>query len=618
VTAIPRLVPFRVAVTLAAVPLIIGASRAALHCDEINVLRHVTYFAAGDFGHSSRPGLLWFLLLPLSLLSDPVAILLGGRVLSVLASLGTLLLLGKLALGEGDDPRAPWRAAAAVLLLGTCMNWQGHSFELRTDTFVVPLGLLLLLRLLRPEIGRRDAVIAGALLAAMALCSQKSVYNAGGTLLAVLVWDGVQGRWPGRARLRQAVVSALVAAVLIGLWYGAMSVLTERGATYVGANLKSAAHTAWNARPPTREQLRTMADSVALGPHFWLAAPVGLLLALPRRWSSPRTLAAGVVGIVLLSTITVHRGFFMYFVASMEPYFALAAGHLVAIPCAALARRWGGWSGLVPLGVGLALGAGTVMEKAPPVWATSMAPHLRYLRAVVELFPEPVPYWDMLGTVPGYEEVSFFGTAPSREAFRSRRGKNPFIQLARERKPHFFVREYMSRDRYLKPAERSWIWRHYLPMRPNIYVAGGRIRVTEGSHDVEFLIPGTYTVWFRGGWQGAATVDGVPVEPRAIIELPAGPHRLSAQVTAGSGELWLVLGRDRVPESQDDAGIRDYSMFPLLDRARFQQYDGAKKEGDLLTPPEDPTVDPAGDRSRAKQHARWQEKRNLQLANGAK
>lgn len=608
----PRLL-LSFAFALAAAPLFWGASRAAMHCDELNVLRHITYLAAGDLGHSTRPGLLWLALLPLALIDDPAHVLWAGRALAALASLGTLILVARLA-AKGDERLGPWRAAGAMLLLGTSMDWQGHAFELRTDTFVVPLSLVVMDLLWRESPSRRQCVLAGVLFAAMGLISQKSIYQAGGIALGTVVWDLASGQLPLRTRLRQAVIAGGVATVLIAAWYAGMGLLTGRGASYVGANLQSAARTAWAAHPGLDEQLRTLGEAAGLAPVLWVAWPLGVVLAIPRRLRAPRVLASATVGLTLLSTLTIHRGFFNYFVANLEPYLALAGGHAAVSLAGPWMGRWRMAGQAAVLATVAVLGTWFARAPARALWATSMEPQRRLLADVRELFPEPVPYWDMLGTVPGYSEVSFLGTGASRESFRRNRGKNPFITLARQKKPHFFIREYMSRERYFQPTERRWIWRHYLPMRPNLYVHGLRVRTGEGPREDEVLLDGTYTVWFRGGWTGTALLDGEPVRHEEARTLTAGPHTLEASPTEGQGELWLILGRDRVPRTAEDGEQRDFSTTPLLNRSRFQQYDGRGKEGDLLTPPEDPTLTEKSAAVRARQHQKWQRDRARALS----
>lgn len=600
-----------VAFVLAAAPVVLFGTRAALHCDELNVLRHITYFADGDFGHSSRPGLLWLLLVPLAWIDSPWVMVEVARAVAVVASLLTLALVARLGREDGD-PAAATRASLAVLILGTSASWQGHAFELRTDTFVTPMTLLLLSILTGPSLRWRRAAGVGVLLGATALVSQKSVYNGVGLALAwpaasLLSGAAREGRWI-RGFLGRGVVIGAAAALCIGLWYAAMANLTGQGEDYLGRNVASVTKTAWDGPAGLRTHGESLLSAVRLGPALWVLAPFGAVLAATQRFRAPRVVAASIVGAALLSTVFFHRGFFMYFIASFEPMLALPAAHVLSV----LFGRLGSPRALLVAGaLVLAVGGVAGYEPARAIAATSVAPHARFLQDVERLFPEPVPYLDLLGTVPGYDEVSFFGTAPNRDAFRRRRGPSPFVQLAREKKPQFFVREYMSRERYFYPAERRWLWQHYLPVRPNLYVHGLRMPVDaeSGTRTGELLLSGAYEVVFRGGWSGAALLDGTPVSDGEILDLQAGRHEITAQSTHGAGELWILWGTGRRPLTERDRDQRDFSMFPLLTRERYQQYDGRGKPGDLLTPPEDPTIDSRDRAVRQRQHAAEQDQR---------
>ncbi|MDP7113815.1 MAG: hypothetical protein QGH45_17735, partial [Myxococcota bacterium] len=71
------------------------------------------------------------------------------------------------------------------------------------------------------------------------------------------------------------------------------------------------------------------------------------------------------------------------------------------------------------------------------------------------------------------------------------------------------------------------------------------------------------------------------------LDLQAGELPLVIEDRIGSGELWLLIGRDREP----DEDAVDYSMFPILNRKRYQHYTNA---GDLITPPECPSLNESG------------------------
>ena len=620
----------------------------ALHCDETNVLRHATSFAGGRFGSPGRPGLLWLLLAPFVWLGDPVVVTRALRLTAAVASVATLWGVLSMAGTAADPdertlPERRWAGALAVLLLATSMDWQGHAFELRTDSFVMPLTLVAMLQLWRQDTSLRRAALAGVLIAATGLFSQKSVYNAG----AIAVGWGVyvlcsQRPWRLVERLKQAgvVVAAVVACG--GAWFGLLSLASERGASTVSHTFSVATRTAfgfndlgWDHKI---DQLRIAFERA---PVVWVlfALAVPWVLVTARR--RPRVAAATAAALVMLSTIAFHRGFRTYYVASLEPYMVLAGGGLLGWGCSLLRRKL---HLAVPVAVAAAVLGVAIWQSQPhvgPLLATDNRNQLRLMRDAHEAFDGPVPYMDMLSLLPVYPEVTFLSTGHQRTLYRKRAGvvaeaalgegasaserqrarkmgsDRAFITAARTRKPLFFIRDYMSRDRYFRKAEMRWFWSQYLPYRPNLYIHGGRILVDPdgdaSSAEVELLADGEYTVFFWGGWTGEASIGDRPIEHGQVIELTEGTWELTGRVDAGNGELWVMYGRDRTPEFDRVRHIVDWSMFPRDRRDRFQQYDNRKptkkKPGDLRTPDHDTTMTDRVIRKRTKRHADYQVKR---------
>jgi hypothetical protein len=592
---------------------------AAFHCDEINVLRHVTDFGRGDFDSPGRPGLLWFALLPLLALGEPAAIALAARAAAVLASAATLWGVWRLATppgpdGRGIDPKeSGWGAVSAVLLLATSMSWQAHSFEVRTDTWVSPLILAAAWLLLRERLDTRRAVGLGLIVAASGLLSQKSIYNAVALGLGWLAALAV-GAWPLRPleRLRAVAIAATVALAVVVAWYAGMAFLSGAGAGFVSQNLDSAVVTAFAEKRALSTKLKSLGMAAQSAWPLYGLATLGIASAVLRGRRAPRVLAIAVLGLAMLSTVTVHRGYFMYFIASNEPYLAVPAGAALGLACDAFRRFGRAWAP-VPLLMALAVASWVAAPQVGPMLKTSNAPQIAIMEEARRAFPTPVPYWDGIGLLPGYPETTFFGTGISRSRFRKSVPGPGFIQRARERKPRFFIREYMTRDRYWRNDERRWHWMHFLPYRPNLYLHGGRIRAPggqESSAKVELLLSDDYTVWFRGGWRGEASVDGRTVQHREVIALSEGIHELRARPEGDGGQLWLLLGREREPYADETAAQRDLSTYPQLQRDRYQRYDRRGQEADLLSPDHDPTLS-AGDRAaRLARHRKWQLKRD--------
>ncbi len=588
---------------------------AAFHCDETNVWRHAARFAEGDFHAPGRPGLLWLALAPLLWLDDPVLVARGFRVVAALASI--LALVGVASLSARDDGRdggeRAWTAALAIALLVTCGGWLKYAFEVRTDTFVVALTLAAMAQLWRPDPGLRRAAIAGGFVAAAGLVSQKSVYNAAaiGAGWAVYVL-ATQGWRDLRPRLREGAVAAGVTATAMAAWFGLLALVSDRGGAAVTHTFEVAKRTGFGTDITLEDKLENLSMVFESGPAVWVIAALAVpwLLVTARR--RPLVAASLTAALVLVATIQVHRGFRPYYIASMIPYLAIPAGALLAATGAALARR-------APPAVAVVLVAAAVggsiyasREVPGPLVATNNRHQIRVMEDIREAFPEPVPYWDMIGLVPGYPEMAFLGTGPQRRIFRKRATDRhrAFMERARERRPRFFIADYMSRTKYLTKTERRWHWRHFLPYRDNLYLHGGRMLVRDEarSQQVELLVDGEYTVWLRGGWEGEASVDGRAVEHREVLTLEAGPHTLRG--AGGDGELWVILGAGVEPTADDVRDQVDWSMYPHDPRDRFQHYDRKRNLCDLRTPLWDPTMTDRKARGRERRHRKFQAQQN--------
>ncbi|MCK6526558.1 hypothetical protein L6R50_03055 [Myxococcota bacterium] len=571
------------------------AWRAAGHCDEYNLLRHVTDFRFGDFAEPGRPGLLFFALVPLLWLGSPEAAFLGGRMVALGAATGTALLAGRLA--ERIGPRGAGAAAAAALLVGG--NWLAHAVELRTDSFATPLALLALAALVDRPTGARRGAWVGLVFGVACCVSQKSVYPLAAFHAAAAAAWAARPAGTRRAALPGTLAflgaADLVAAAVVVGWYGFMAAISGLGLEFVRRNLGAAAGTAFAEGGGLEARYGALKKAAHLGPlSYGLAAlaAIPLMLRPPASPGSPASAAglpprarvAAVVAfpLAMLSTIAFHRGFFMYYVAHFEPFLAVVAG----AGAAALARRSRA-AGLLLGGVALAL----VAAIAVPWYGTYLAVHNGYQRAIMRaahaLYPEPVPYADGIGLVPGYPMVGFFNTALNRSWQREEDGG--LVEEWRAAPALFYVYEYMSRERYLTPEERAFVRSHYLPYADNLLLHGGRVEVPAGGAaeaDVEALAAGAYTVVFRAPFRGEATLDGTPVADGEVVELGRGVHRLAGRQAPGgeAAEVWVLHGRDRRPAVK----ATHWSGFPPLGRHRYQSYG---RGADLATAPENRGLD---------------------------
>jgi hypothetical protein len=583
---------------------------AAFQMDEANAMRHVTLFGLGEYGAPGRPGLLWLILTPVLAFDDPATSILAARVASMAASVVTLCAVWSLA----RRAAGAHSAVAAVVLLSTSMCWQGRSFEIRTDTFVTPLLLLVMIQLWRPTLPWRRAVLGGVLLGLAGLLSQKSIYGAVGIALGWLALVGVGHiKWQVRGPLL-AIASALG---VVAVWYVGLSWLNG-DSELASRNLGNAAANAFINQRPMVKKLAVLGHAGNRAPLLYLCLLPGALLAWSNRRRTPLLLAVAVVSAFSIATIFWHRGFYLYYVANFEPHLAVAAGAgFVAtarfLPGGGRYTRW-----LVIAACLAALPSARFFHRA--MMAADNEPQLSVLRAVKEAFPEPVPYWDSVGLVPGYRETTLFNTGANRSRHRDRHGNEFLIKFARERHPRFFIRNYLSRDRVMKAPERAWVWRHFVPYRSNLYLRGGRIRVDEGGTvhgNVEIAPAGAYTVHFWGGWTGEASLNGAPVRDGDVVQLPVGEARISGTVTSGSGQLWLIVGEDRVPEANNNDEIVDLALFPEVGRRGWFDHFRNSGTSSLLGPPIRLAGKPVPGkevRGRRRGHAAYHHRRDEKLA----
>ncbi len=574
--------------------------RAAFHSDELNVLHHVDRFASGEFRAPGRPGLLWLALLPLMVFDDPVAILHASRGVAVAAvglGVGLVAHLGvpRTAATSWVDRLLP---ATAVVLLLTSASYAPHAIEVRTDTFTTPLTLLALALLWRARWTPRTVVLAAVVVAAAVLCSQKSVYNAAG--LALAWWIARPARPEGgglRARAREAALAIAVVVALVAAWFVGLSLLAGNGSELISTNLERAASTAFAATVPRSDKIAWLTQAIDRAPLLYAAAPLGLLVGAVRARTDGRVLASALVAAVMLGVLPVHRGFFPYYIASIEPLLALPAALGVLAVGAALARLLGPIR--VPQGpvvgavAALALGAAAIhqLPGLRAAWGVTNEGQVGLASRVHRLFGEPVPHVAGLNLIPGYPEMAGYLTADARTA---KRKQDPsFIATKLEEGARFFVRAYMTRDLYLKRGEKRLLYRSYLPVSPNLYVHGARARwepgATPGHRVADLFVDGDYTVRFRGvpeAERPSLAVDGTPAREGDVLSLVRGKHRIEVGPSVGPGEVWLVLGAGIEPSAPGTHV--DYSLFPKdrkNSRMRYQAYDRKQAKYDLASPP---------------------------------
>lgn len=133
----------------------------------------------------------------------------AGRVIGMLAAVATFLLIYKAA-------RELWpRRSLAVLVVIAALSFSNvfeRAFRIRTDTIALPFALAAFVLLILPRRGSWHTVLAGTLLGASFLCTQKAIYFIGAFLIALVLAKGSTEDW------RQALRDG---ALLLGGWCAA-------------------------------------------------------------------------------------------------------------------------------------------------------------------------------------------------------------------------------------------------------------------------------------------------------------------------------------------------------------------------------------------------------------
>jgi len=574
--------------------------RAAFHSDELNVLLHVERFARGEFRAPGRPGLLWLALTPLMILDEPTALLKASRVVAVLSVALGLSCIAHL--GKPRHEQHSWverlLPAVAVLLVMTSASFATHAVEVRTDTFTTPLTLLALVILWRRQWTPRTVILAAVVVSAAILCSQKSAYNAIGLALA---WSLARPAQPADShpffnRARDAGVAVAVVVGLVGLWYAALSMLAGTGGDLVSTNFERAASTAFAGTVPFEDKRAWLGQAVHRAPVLYVGGGLGLVIAAVRARTDGRVFASALVALTMYGVMPIHRGFFPYYIASIEPLLALPAALAVLTVANGIAglllRARIPRNATVAL-VTIAVLGGALDHQRPALeqaWNVTNEGQLELAGRVHAMFGKPVPHVAGLNLIPGYPESAGYLTGEARTA---KRKKDPiFLATKLKSGAHFFVRAYMTRDLYLKATEKQLIYRSYLPVSSNLYVHGARARwepgTTPGHRVAGLFVDGTYTVRFRGVLGAEAPefrVDEQLLGEGEVVELTKGNHRLSVGPSATAGEVWLLLGDGITPEPP--GAHVDYSLFPKDrngSRSRYQRYDKKRGKYDLASP----------------------------------
>jgi hypothetical protein len=459
---------------------------------------------------------------------DEVAQILTGRAALLILLAGTCACVYRLA-RRAASVEASW---FAVLCVAGYTNIVSHGTSFRTDGLTVFL-LMAAIVLAQNRTRRPAALAASAVLAALALLvTLKSVLFLPTIGVALITASGSESRL--RAAKDALLFAIVLAAAALGLYVWHASTLAGTGAL-----------------GPVDTFLRTSADKAVrrdvFFPGFYAFRETvrgnliqwGLLLyaitvlarRLPARQQVGETLAALALLLPLISLAFYRNTFPYFFVFLMPPALVLCAvtfdelagrragplrdGHLTVLATLAIAIAVA-WSGLRP---------------APD----GTRPQREVVRAVHEIFPDPVPYIDRSGMIASFPKVGFFMSTWGLDNYRAA-GVPVFADLLRTRRPRLLIDNGPALNAafggrgtpLLFDEDAAALKRSFVRYWGPLYVAGTGMRLepdVEARWDV--LIAGSYRL--KG--DGPVIIGGVEYSPGAAVDVREGPVALrSAQV----------------------------------------------------------------------------------------
>lgn len=471
--------------------------------------------------------------------ADAIAQITVARLLYLgiwIVSLMLLLRLGRRLLD-------PLSALAGTTLFALFSYSLDHAVSFRVDGLLLPLLLAVAILLLNPTTGR--AAIAGALAGLALALSVKAVLWAP-ALVAILVLElrGRPGRW--RPPLAGAAAAALV--------FGAAMLAHQALLAAAGAPppaLSGRGLSAIGNRMLLEEGLLPrwviLANAILRNLVISLFVIAGLGLTV-RGLRQPDTRARSLRLLLLclpFLSIAFYANAWPYAYLVLFPPLGLLAGRAVA----GLARQPARFV------IAVALLCATAQPAAMALWEMRVDGRARQrdvVDTVASLFPEPVPYLDRTGMIPGFPRALAFPLTRVGLSGYLGRGEPVVAQAIREQRPPLLIVNTPVLDVWgtgvagppdpgwtLLPEDRAALEATYAPYWGAVWLAGRQWRDLEPAtlRSFEIVIAGEYTLLA----QHPVALDGRAVEPGTTVRLYAGPHAL--RTTGAEPDLRILWGR---------------------------------------------------------------------------
>lgn len=401
--------------------------------------------------------------------------------------------------------------ALAYLSSGFVMQ---HGFSFRTDPIITALTMGALCILGCTRFKGVWLILFGALIAAAAMFSIKIVLWA--PAFAGLAW----WRWNEEGRGVSLLLRVMLATLFTALFFALIYLYHSAGVTVddsAGTVLQNSAGKMFFFGIPIYWALMlkfvSMSEVLVL---TILCFPVALYASRLTKHAK-----VAMVGLFLpLSALFFYFNTLPYFYAFMLPPVVVAC----SVPLSMLRDRYGA-----------ALPAIAFFAMAFGLWIKEdqgVIDRQRELQATAHtIFPEGVSYFDFSGFLPDQDKSNAFMTLWGTEIYL--KGGAPSMRSVMEQKSvplvieldDMFTAMFQPDDpaSYFLPQDAAALRYTYQPFWGPFWVAGKIVASDAQKMNVEFLVPGPYTL--SGG---AIEFDGRKAYPGDVIAIDRGMHRLSA------------------------------------------------------------------------------------------
>jgi hypothetical protein len=430
----------------------------------------------------------------------------------------------------------------AAVALVAMTNFLERSAELRVDMLTAWFGLFSLLALLD-----RRMLLAGILLAASFLTSQKGVYYAAATAAALLCYCAFVERT--RRAVRDAIVCGGVAAAIVGAYFGVFGLL-GRSVGGVGTQVLSAPKEIAFERIYL-EVRDYWFQSLERNPFFYGALFAGIGSAFARRFERRTEAILWIYGLTVLAGCLWHRQPWPYFFVILAP----TGFVMIAALLDGEVRRAGRVT--VPAIAVLALfGVAYPLSRVPANLERDVGPQRTAVRIADRILADGEAYLDgaaMIFDHPQPRLLASLGRARLK-ALRSEDSRRLIADIEQSR-VKLLIMNYRLKG--LPRSVSAYLDRNYARLYGNVNIYCPT--VDAGARRAEIWFAGEYSVRTARGATaaGAVEIDGRGVGAGGKLRLARGEHSIAAD-----GAFRLCLEPAGWRDVADPAHARPVDLYP--------------------------------------------------------